>query len=113
VGDISVEKLVQLLAVTQQNYYDLKPIATKNPRGLVSEGLLLKLRGLQSFAKETLGELPRNLVPDIDDLAHGGWERPRYEAALMWLGALHAYVLATLPAEKGEERRRYGLDASD
>jgi hypothetical protein len=110
-GQLDVAKLVELLAVTQQNYRDLKPIATVEPGHPVSSGVYTRLLGLQTAAQQLLGSLPEGLIPDLKRLTEGHWEVPARESALMWLGALHAYLMAKLPPQEEQARNRYGISS--
>jgi hypothetical protein len=109
--------LVDLLAVTQQWYYDFKPIATQGPYGLVPDGSLQAFTKLERQAQKVLGKGAYELLPSLvtlteqDEETSEGWLR--YLPALQWLSALHAYMLNRLPPEEEKTRQRMGLGSSE
>jgi len=110
-GEIDAEKLIELLAVTQQHYYDLKPIATKIPDGLLPAGSVTMLRQLEGQAKEVLGDLPP-LVPPVGSLMteyHLSGMQLENHAGLMWVAAMHACLMTKLPPEEEQARKQFGL----
>jgi len=109
--------LVDLLAVTQQWYYDLKPIATQRPYGRVPHATLEAFTKLEGQAQKVLGKGAFELLPSLvslterDDGFREVWLR--YLPALQWVSALHAYMLNRLPPEEEKTRQRMGLGSSE
>jgi len=108
-----VAALVDLLAVTQQWYFDLRPIAISTPNHNVPQGSVRAFEQLETKALEVLGQAAFQLVPPLRSLKEQWSNTPtyyiKYLSALQWTGALHAYMLNKLPPQEEKTRQRMGL----